>query len=103
LTTFESWGTPPPSEPLYLIAASETLPNDRAWAEVIQFRSGQFFRQMRFYRLAEDRSSWLRTPPLSDAAIWGGVRASLNSSMRMPAMRWGAGACRLLAATSHWP
>jgi hypothetical protein len=26
---------------------------------------------MRFYRLAENRSSWLRSPPLADAAAWG--------------------------------
>ncbi len=78
LATFESWGTPPPGEPLYTIAASETLPNERAWAEVIQYRNGQFFRQLRFYRLAENRSGWLRTPPLSDAAIWGSAPVVAN-------------------------
>ncbi|CAG0928890.1 hypothetical protein TFLX_01130 [Thermoflexales bacterium] len=68
---FEAWGTPPSGEPLYTIAASETLPNERAWAEVIQYRNGQFFRQLRFYRLAENRSGWLRTPPQPEVVVWG--------------------------------
>jgi hypothetical protein len=71
---FKPWGTPPPGdERLYTIALTGTLSNDRAWADVIQPRDGRYFRETRFYRLAQNHSFWLRTRPVLDPDFWGKV------------------------------
>ncbi len=77
LAAFETWGSPSSN---YTIAISGTLPNDRAWAEVIQYRNGQYFRQLRFYRLAQNRLFWLRTRPVLDMHFWGRISAEVNST-----------------------
>ncbi len=69
--TFESWGTPSSADPLYTIVASGTLSNDRAWAEVLQYRNGQYYRELRFYRLSNNLLFWLRTRPVLEADFWG--------------------------------
>ncbi len=40
---------------LYTIVDNGTLPTNRLWANVIQFRAGQYFRQTRFYQLKDQR------------------------------------------------
>ncbi len=80
LAAFEPWGIPPFGVALYTIAFSDTLPDDRAWAEVIQYRNGQYFRELRFYRLAQNRLFWLRTRPAQDADFWGPVTSNANST-----------------------
>lgn len=65
---FRTWDAPV-SGPLYTIVASGTLDGDRAWADIVQFRSGQYFRQTRFYQLKNDH--WLRIAPAADPAFWG--------------------------------
>ena len=54
--------------PLYTIVDSGTLALDRAWADVVQYRNGQYFRETRFYRLRGNQ--WVRTRPFSD--FWSG-------------------------------
>ncbi len=54
--------------PLYTIVDSGTLALNRAWADVIQYRNGQYFRETRFYRLRGNQ--WVRTRPFSD--FWSG-------------------------------
>ncbi len=65
---FRTWGRPARG-PLYTTVATGTLADDRVWADILQFRSGQYFRQTRFYQLKSDR--WLRIAPATDAAFWG--------------------------------
>jgi hypothetical protein len=67
LSTFKAWGQPASTGQLYEVIASGTLSFDRAWADVIQFRAGQYFRETRFYRLQNAR--WYRTAP--DLSLWG--------------------------------
>ncbi len=74
LAGFKPWGTPlPGGDRLYTIAVTGTLSNDRAWADVIQYRDGRYFRETRFYRLAQNRLFWLRTRPALDPDFWGKV------------------------------
>ena len=77
-TDFEPWGMPPSGEPLYVIAASAILPDERAWAEVIQYRHGQPFRQLRFYRFVGNRPGWLRTAPQPETNIWGSLSVEVS-------------------------
>ena len=70
---FRSWGNPL-NEPLYTIVDSGTLSANRLWAEVIQFRAGQYFQQTRFYQLKDQR--WQRIAPVTDAAFWGEERSA---------------------------
>ena len=73
--SFQAWGRPYAdfgsivylSNPLYTIVESGTLSSDRAWADVVQFRGGQYFRETRFYRLRGDQ--WFRARP--DLSFWG--------------------------------
>ncbi len=65
---FNGWGTPPTGA-VYTIVESGTLPDNRAWADVIQFRDGQRFRETRFYRLRANQ--WVRTRPVTDQTFWG--------------------------------
>jgi hypothetical protein len=76
---FESWGTPVDGS-LYTIVNSGTLTDDRAWAEVIQYRNAEYFRELRFYQLAPDRLSWLRMRPVQDQDFWGPISADNNST-----------------------
>ena len=65
-TTIEPWGHPADNGPLYTIIAFKLYASTRAWADVSQFRNGQYFRETRFYR--QVNSQWLRTQP--DFAFW---------------------------------
>ncbi len=65
---FRTWGTPG-SGPAYTIVATGTLTDDRVWADVIQFRHRQYFRETRFYQLKQNR--WWRIAPPADASFWG--------------------------------
>ena len=56
----------PDTGPLYTILNSGTLAADQAWAEVVQYRNGQYFRETRFYRQLQGR--WMRTRP--DPDFW---------------------------------
>ena len=72
LTTVETWGSAPPDADLFTIVASGTIGSNRAWADVVQARNGQFFRETRFYRLYRDH--WVRTPPDLSPDFWGAER-----------------------------
>jgi hypothetical protein len=65
---FRTWGMPA-TGPLYMTVASGTLVDDRFWADIVQFRNGQYFRQTRFYQLRDER--WRRIAPVGDALFWG--------------------------------
>ncbi len=62
--------------PLYTIVDSGTLDLNRAWADVIQYRNGQYFRETRFYRLRG--SQWVRTRPFSD--FWSGEEQTIHTA-----------------------
>jgi hypothetical protein len=62
------WGRPD-TEPYYTIRQTGTVNADIAWAEVVQYRDGQFFRDVRFFKLKNDR--WVRTRAVLDASFWG--------------------------------
>ena len=68
LGAFRTWGKPA-NGPLYTIVESGTLPANRAWADVLQFRGGEYFRETRFYRL--DGGQWRRIAPVTDVDFWG--------------------------------
>ena len=68
LGAFRTWGKPDHG-PLYTIVESGTLPANRAWADVLQFRGGEYFRETRFYQL--DGGQWRRIAPVTDVAFWG--------------------------------
>jgi hypothetical protein len=74
LALYSVWGTPPDGDPLYAIVDTGWLGSDRAWADVIQYRDGQYFRETRFYRLSG--TNWLRTKAISDTEFWGAERTS---------------------------
>ncbi len=69
LGSYQAWGAPPGSDLFYTIIATGTLGNTQAWADVIQYRDGQYFRELRFYRRAEN--GWLRRSPVLDESAWG--------------------------------
>jgi hypothetical protein len=68
LGLFRQWGTPT-NGPLYTIVESGTLSADRLWVDMFQFRTGQYFRQTRFYQFKDQR--WQRIAPASDPLFWG--------------------------------
>ena len=71
LSTLSRWD-PLPSPypyPLYTIVESGTLGMGRMWADVIQYRVGQYFRETRFYRPWNDH--WARIKPILDPSFWG--------------------------------
>jgi hypothetical protein len=70
---FRTWGMPAVG-PLYTTVASGTLADDRFWADIVQFRGGQYFRQTRFYQLKNER--WLRITPVTDASFWGEAQSA---------------------------
>jgi hypothetical protein len=61
--------------PLYTIVNSGTLAPNRAWADVVQYRNGQYFRETRFYRLRGNQ--WVRTRPFSD--FWSGEPQTMRT------------------------
>jgi hypothetical protein len=65
---FAAWGRPA-TGPLYTIIETGTLPDDRAWADIVQFRDGDNFRETRFYHLLDRQ--WLRIAPVADEGFWG--------------------------------
>ncbi len=84
LADFKPWGTPPPGDDqLYRIDVTGTLSNDRAWADVIQPRDGRYFRETRFYRLAQNRLFWLRTRPALDPDFWGKVMTDTTEHLNV--------------------
>ncbi len=80
LGLFRSWGKPT-NGPLYTIVESGTLPADRLWVDVIQFRADQYFRQTRFYQFKDQR--WQRIAPVSDTAFWGAERSIETPHFRL--------------------
>ncbi len=73
LGLFRPWGTPT-NGPLYTVVESGTLPAERLWVDVIQFRANQYFLETRFYQLKDQR--WQRIAPVSDPAFWGEERTA---------------------------
>ena len=69
LTAFSVWGTPRNDTELFTILDSGIIQPNRAWADVIQYRDGQYFREMRFYRV--DNDDWVRTQPDLSDSFWG--------------------------------
>lgn len=69
LAFYSVWGRPAAAEPYYTIRQTGTVDADTAWADVIQYRDGQFFRDVRFFRLKNDR--WLRTGAVRESFFWG--------------------------------
>jgi hypothetical protein len=69
LSLYSMWGRPDAAEPYYTIRQTGTVDADTAWADVIQYRDGQFFRDMRFFQLKNDR--WLRTRAARETSFWG--------------------------------
>ena len=69
ISSFTPWGTPLSSGEFYRIIATDRPDAQHAWADVLQYRSGKFFRETRFYRLRD--GAWVRTRPVSDPAWWG--------------------------------
>jgi hypothetical protein len=65
---FNAWGMPQTGA-IYTIVESGTLPDNRVWADVVQFRDGRRFRETRFYR--QQNNQWVRTRPVTDEAFWG--------------------------------
>ncbi len=61
--------------PLYTIINSGTLALNRAWADVVQYRNGQYFRETRFYRLRGNQ--WVRTRPFAD--FWSGEQQTMRT------------------------
>jgi hypothetical protein len=77
---FRTWGRPT-SGPLYTKVASGTLTGDRLWADIVQFRRGQYFRQTRFYQLKDER--WRRVAPATDASFWGEEQAAATAHFNL--------------------
>ena len=65
---FNAWGMPQTGA-VYTVVESGTLPYNRIWADVIQFRNGLRFRETRFYKRQDNQ--WVRTRPVTDEAFWG--------------------------------
>jgi hypothetical protein len=65
---FVTWGKSA-TGPLYTIVETGTLPNDRVWADIVQFHDDQYFRETRFYQLRDHQ--WVRIAPVADAVFWG--------------------------------
>ena len=66
------WGPITPLTP-YTIFETGTLPSGVAWVKLGQFRNGDFFRHMRFYRWHDNQWVWT----LPDPAFWQGSTASV--------------------------
>ncbi len=62
--------------PLYTIVDSGTLTLNRAWADVVQYRNGQYFRETRFYRLRGNQ--WVRTRPFPD--FWSEEQQTMHTA-----------------------
>jgi hypothetical protein len=67
--SFQSWGRPRAGTPFFTILNSGVIQPNRGWADVIQYREGQYFRETRFYRAYRD--SWVRTQPDLSGEFWG--------------------------------
>jgi hypothetical protein len=74
LGLYSVWGRPAIDQPYYTIRQTGTVSADTAWAEVIQYRDGQFFRDVRFFRLINER--WVRTRAVSDSSFWGALQTT---------------------------
>ncbi len=70
--SFQAWGLPHAPAQLFTILNSGVIQPNRGWADVIQYRDGQYFRETRFYRAYRD--SWVRTSPDLSAEFWGGLQ-----------------------------
>ncbi len=67
---------PPSADLFYSIIATGTLGSDQAWADVIQYRDGRYFRELRFYRRSAD--GWLRRSPVRDDSAWGETQTTIT-------------------------
>ncbi len=76
ISSYVPWGTPPSAAPFYTVVATGTLDNNQAWADVIQYRDGQYFRELRFYRRTVD--GWLRRSPVPEEAAWGQTQTTVT-------------------------
>jgi hypothetical protein len=77
LGLYSVWGRPDGTDPYYTIRQTGTVNADTAWADVVQYRDGQFFRDLRFFRFKSDR--WVRTRTTRDISFWGAEQTlSLN-------------------------
>jgi hypothetical protein len=70
ISSFTPWGAPPGDAEFYRILASDRPDAQHAWADVVQYRAGKFFRETRFYHFRD--GVWVRTQPVSDPGWWGG-------------------------------
>jgi Tol biopolymer transport system component len=76
IRAFQAWGRPSTNvDSLYMVLESGTLSFNQAWADVRQFRNGQYFRETRFYH--QVNGQWLRTQP--DLSFWSGQQQSLQT------------------------
>ena len=57
------------SRSMYTVFETGTLPDGTAWVKMGQFRNDDFFRQIRFYRLQDNRWVWT----LPDWSFWSGT------------------------------
>jgi hypothetical protein len=80
---FRTWGQPA-NGPLYTIIETGTLPADRVWADIAQFRANQYFRETRFYQLIDRQ--WRRIAPVSDVAFWGTTQAFQTPHYRVQSL-----------------
>ena len=69
LAFYSVWGRPAASQIYYTIWQTGTFNADIAWAEVVQYRDGQYYREVRFFKLINDQ--WKRTRAVRDTAFWG--------------------------------
>lgn len=73
---FQAWGRPLTQVgSLYTVLESGTLSSDHGWADVSQFRNGQYFRETRFYH--QVNGQWLRTQP--DLSFWRGQHQTFQT------------------------
>ncbi len=76
ISSYTPWGAPPSADLFYTIIATGTLNSNQVWADVIQYRNGQYFRELRFYQRSND--SWLRRSPVLDESAWGPQQTTIT-------------------------
>jgi hypothetical protein len=76
---YGSWGPITPLTP-YTVFETGTLPGGVAWVKLGQFRNGDFFRHMRFYRWHDDRWVWT----LPELEFWTGSLAEVATGDASP-------------------
>jgi hypothetical protein len=76
---YGGWGPITPLTP-YTIFETGTLPSGVTWVKLGQFRNGDFFRHMRFYRRHDDHWVW----DLPALEFWDGAQAEISTSDASP-------------------